>query len=129
MFNSYHSASIKKNKHKHHSEGRHKNLFLAAKPALSLSCLLLNSAVHSVNLRGDSALRIAAESIKLVLSILELAHCLGLHLRDLLVQLELGAGVVDLDPITLAWCDRLAESGGLGVCSGYATSPPRIDNV
>lgn len=87
------------------------NLFLASKPPLSLGRLVLNSAIHSVNLLGDSALRIVAESIKLVLSVLKLVHCLLLHLRNVLIQLEFGAGVVDLDPKKLAHCLLKAMTG------------------
>lgn len=104
MFISYHSANIKEEKLEHHSERRHMNLFLASKPPLSLSRLLLNSAISPVNLRCDSALRVLAEPLKLVLSVLDLVHCLLLHLRNILIQLELGAGVVDLTPKMLAWC-------------------------
>lgn len=65
------------------------HLFLASKPArdspLSFSSLLLNSAISLVDLLP----RTLAELVKLVLAVLG-------DFGDTLVQLELGAGVVDL---------------------------------
>lgn len=67
------------------------HLFLPAKPArdgaLSISRLLLHAPIHLV----DFVSGVLAEPIELLLALLS-------DLRDTLVQLELGAGVVDLQP-------------------------------
>lgn len=69
------------------------HLFLASKPArgtaLGLRSLLLNSAIHFVDTIVDLAPSVLAKLIELLPSILR-------HLGNLLIKLELGAGVVDL---------------------------------